>query len=558
MILSLVGVKVSQLEIATVLRLLLVCGLVSYLGSLCILPMNLREGEQFDYAVYHRTGQKIPKIITEEPEARMADELILREKRLREDILHSMELYAIEDSATAEELGEGISQISILAKDFRSVHVDLQDALQGAYNEKYSDYKTKLDRLTNFVKKSREKKRTLVRLKETALPDIDTILAEEERILYRIRQLDFSMSQIDLAVKVPELETFLHQMERLLEQYTNLCFDYKRVARPLETDKQLIQFEKMCRYVAEEIKITKILKHKLVETTKTIEFDSSRKVMRDNCVLTAESLSSEICSRLEGLQMTYLQDLDSLSDYQILQVSQKSNHNAEFNEILSKITELTGLVPTGGRKVRSMLNQIIVRKNSVDRSKKFFEEKLQKIVLDKDITPDKLRNACSIKIELPKFSGYECSMDFFTFKTQFQKLVEPRNQKPYLADVLKRNYLSGSAFKLVERETDYAKIWEMLQGSYGNTRLMLQNKLSELDRMGGLWHVKADEKIVLALASLTNTMSDLASLAERHGLEGSLYEGGALVGCLGRCLGLSLEALWGYFGSLFRFRFGGT
>ena len=83
----------------------------------------------------------------------MADELILREKRLREDILHSMELYAIEDSATAEELDEGIAQISILAKDFRSVHVDLQEALQGTYNEKYSDYKTKLDRLTNFVKK---------------------------------------------------------------------------------------------------------------------------------------------------------------------------------------------------------------------------------------------------------------------------------------------------------------------------------------------------------------------------------------------------------------------
>ena len=202
--------------------------------------MNLREGERIDYAVYHRTGQKIPKIITREPEARMADELILREKRLREDILHSMELYAIEDSATAEELDEGIAQISILAKDFRSVHVDLQEALQGTYNEKYSDYKTKLDRLTNFVKKSREKKRSLVRLKETALPDLDTILAEEERISYKINQLDCSMSHIELAVKVPELENFLHQMERLSEQYTDLFFKYKRVARPLDTGKQLI------------------------------------------------------------------------------------------------------------------------------------------------------------------------------------------------------------------------------------------------------------------------------------------------------------------------------
>ena len=76
--------------------------------------MNLREGEQIDYAVYHKTGQKVPKIITGEPEAKMADEIILRERRVREDIHHSLELYAIEDSATPEELDEGILQISLL------------------------------------------------------------------------------------------------------------------------------------------------------------------------------------------------------------------------------------------------------------------------------------------------------------------------------------------------------------------------------------------------------------------------------------------------------------
>ena len=97
--------------------------------------MNLREGEQIDYAVYHKTGQKVLKIVTGEPEAKMADEIILRERRVREDIHHSLELYAIEDSATPEELDEGIAQLSLLAKDFRSVHVELQDILQGSYDE---------------------------------------------------------------------------------------------------------------------------------------------------------------------------------------------------------------------------------------------------------------------------------------------------------------------------------------------------------------------------------------------------------------------------------------
>ena len=336
------------------------------------------------------------------------------------------------------------------------------------------------------------------------------------------------MRSIHLAAKIPELQNYISKMEAFSEQYTEILFKYRLVVRPDDTDTHLKLFEGKLSTISAEIKMAKILMHKLVEVTRDREVDHLQKVERENHILTAESMSSEICLRLESLEAIYQQDLESLSDYQILQVSQKCNHESELNEILSKITDLTGLVPKGGDEVRKLLDRVTTMKNASVVSRKKFADKLRKIVLEKDITPDKLRNACSLKIELPKFSGYDSSMDFYTFKTQFQTLVEPRNQKPYLADVLKRNYLSGSASKLVEKETDYAKIWERLKESYGNTRLMLQNKVGVLDKIGGLWHVKGDEKIVLALASLTNAMSDLSSLAEKHGLEGQLYEGGAL------------------------------
>ena len=115
-----------------------------------------------------------------------------------------------------------------------------------------------------------------------------------------------------------------------------------------------------------------------------------------------------------------------------------------------------------------------------------------------------------------------------SFKTQFLKLVEPNVQKPQLADVLKRNYLTGSALKLIEKEHDYVKIWERLRESFGNARLLLQNKLGCLDKIGGLNNLKGDDKIANALAGLTNAMMELSSLAEKHDLEGQLYEGGAL------------------------------
>ena len=133
-----------------------------------------------------------------------------------------------------------------------------------------------------------------------------------------------------------------------------------------------------------------------------------------------------------------------------------------------------------------------------------------------------------LAIDLPKFSGYDGNIDFYTFKSEYRKLIEPRVQNKYRADYLKRNFLSGRAFTLVEKETDYEKIWEKLLGSFGNSRLLLQNKLQLLDKIGGIWKFKGDEKIGGALAKLTNIMKDLSTLATQHNIEGQLYEGGGL------------------------------
>ena len=64
------------------------------------------------------------------------------------------------------------------------------------------------------------------------------------------------------------------------------------------------------------------------------------------------------------------------------------------------------------------------------RKEKFITE-LQTIVLERDISESKIKNLSSLKIEIPKFSGYNSKIDIYTFKTIFQKLVEPTMQKKY-------------------------------------------------------------------------------------------------------------------------------
>ena len=119
-----------------------------------------------------------------------------------------------------------------------------------------------------------------------------------------------------------------------------------------------------------------------------------------------------------------------------------------------------------------------------------FSADLQAIIIDRDVSESKMKNALCLKIDLPKFSGYECKMDFYMFKTKFRKLVETTRTKAVLLE------------------------------SFGD---------ADIDKSGSLWKIKGDGKIGNAIAGLINALSELSSLASEHNMEGQLYEGGGLV-----------------------------
>ena len=109
--------------------------------------------------------------------------------------------------------------------------------------------------------------------------------------------------------------------------------------------------------------------------------------------------------------------------------------------------------------VQNLLRLAICRRDAIADKRRVFKQNLDRILTNRDITLDKLRNASSLKIEIPKFSGNGCSMDFYTFKTEFQKLIEPSVQKKYRADYLKRNYLTDQALPLVGKEKYLLRIF---------------------------------------------------------------------------------------------------
>ena len=216
--------------------------------------------------------------------------------------------------------------------------------------------------------------------------------------------------------------------------------------------------------------MARLLHQKLIEQGSKGNFDSKMK-QKELEVRKTQIVSNEITIRCDSLQVKFDRELNKLSDYQILEISQDKCLMTEFNEILEKVSSLATMVVSLGNMGQAMLDTVTAKRDLLVASKTNFEYQLKNILTIRDITPDKLKNASTLKIELSRFSGYSGPIDIYTFKSEFQKLIEPNVQKKYLADYLKKNFLTGAALNLVEKETEYDKIWNRLLDSYGNAKL---------------------------------------------------------------------------------------
>ena len=76
---------------------------------------------------------------------------------------------------------------------------------------------------------------------------------------------------------------------------------------------------------------------------------------------------------------------------------------------------------------------------------------------------------------------------------------------------------------LVKEVVDIESIWGRLNESFGCVNLLLQNKLCDVEKLGPIWKIRDNEKLIPALSNLVNVMSDLKVLAHKHKIENALY-----------------------------------
>ena len=174
------------------------------------------------------------------------------------------------------------------------------------------------------------------------------------------------------------------------------------------------------------------------------------------------------------------------------------------------------------------VDEIMANYSNIGELKEEYVKGIKNEVKNREITKQKLLNESKLRINLPKFSGYESKLDIYLFQSEFLKIYEQKTPTRMMSDLLKNSLLEGSDLSMVESMTDIEDIWMRLKGAYGDPKLLLKKKLPQIGNISQIWKIRNQEKLVDTLSKIINIMRDLHQLAEQHNIKSRLYSGNGL------------------------------
>ena len=491
----------------------------------------------FDYRIYNNTGTKVPKVRDSAKMSKEAlDEKKLLELRIFDDIKNIYDTNVnLEELETVEDLTDVLNEISLLNRQYRHVHVDLKYLMGNDYDDVYGEYTQRLEGMRKFISSLKGRIKTVNSAKvNTEKEDLVASFKIEEGILReRIEKelLGFQLTNIgEIRENCSNLNHFLHDYYGLFSKAKiGLAGEFEATFGTIFDDTIVRIREK----IDDGKKAVAKIESDLEESTAKMKADHEEEVQKQFIIeqkFQASVLLSEIKNRCDTLiKKCGITDLADLTDHQIFQLQKNMGTvDSEMREIFGKVTAFSKIASTCGDEKADLLKEPEDLQSKALKTRNEYAQKLYSVVTSRDISEEKLKNLSGLTIELPKFQGYDSKMDIYTFRSEFEKLIQPKHQNRFWIDILKKNYLSGPALILVEKMENVDEVWKKLIEAYGNVKLLLQSKMNNLDKLGGLSSVEGDEKIANALAKIINVMTELSTLAQKHKLEYKLYVGGGL------------------------------
>ena len=495
------------------------------------------------------------------------DNLQIQAIHASSDVEDFFETFILEDLAKEGDLREYISKIEVVKRNFRRTSSQLRVVEGENFLTKYPMFDEMLQKLNS---KFKEAKSRLSEVHSDKVPNtvepgpvssIVTPQAEKERLRCTSNRKSFlEQATWELndcvwedIIEYDQIKSIISFFESRLDEFRKMCTDLDVwfaddviETRFREKNANFIgQFRD--KIVSGKARILELKKeHERIESERLemeklekIKADSSRIALAKqeeeakikDILACAKTLHYEIDSRFESLKRKCLsmEKLKVLNVYEVLNLKKtEENLHTAHRELIDKVSSFETYVLPCDDLVTELRDKVLDIRDKCSAMIWDYVDSLDKIIEDRDISEQKLKNSAGLNIAMEKFKGYNSVTDVYTFRSEFRKLVEPEVRKILWADHLKKKCLAGAAYNLVAKIENIDDIWDKLTEVYGDTNLMLQNKLETLEKFSNLEKVKDDEKIVNTITSLLNVMSDLSKLALDYKLENDLYYGPGL------------------------------
>ena len=488
---------------------------------------RLRPIERLDYKTFSDKGE----VLRREPEGfRKMAKLVDQELK----IVGKIDRFLLENdlSLMVDELDikEAITELKILTESYVDVHIDLKNDLKEDYAQTYPGYDDQIKRMVDYTRSAKQE----IKSKRDNTKDLEVEKIRDKLRAEEIFFRDTIVREVDMWEKLDseflqDLDQYSISAQDLITGYTDIFIRIKELGVDFHGEFG-DEFEKQIQKLRDFIYRTrnKIKRIRTTEIQTKEEHDiliQNEKYENEKREKTAfcKTIYENLCTRMSNLEARCA-EVSELNDAQVLDAKKDLRTiDSDFNDILDRSTKLCKASSVDIKETYDMVTQIDERKQAVLKTIESFKKDLDEEIVSRDLSYEKLKNASLLGIKLSKFSGYDSTTDFYTFKTDFEKLVTPRVQAKLLPDILKNNYLDGQALKLVKEIEDLDKIWERLKLSFGNVVTLMSKKLGEFECETPLYKVKGDENIVESIVKMKNCMLVLSSLAEKHEIEQNLF-----------------------------------
>ena len=488
---------------------------------------SLRDLDRIDYKIFSTEGVRVVKGPRNTGKMSGTQD---SEKKISNKIRRFFGENVLADLFDIEEIEGSVGQLRELSDSYEDLHIKLNREFGTAYKTMYPDYDKTMQDIDSWLKLSRVEVRA--RKKLASESGRDKLRIEEEffrsRIAREIACLDAENSNF-----VEDLERHTFVAQDLLKAYSGVFLRVKEQGVAFTKELQgvydlqvegLEDFIKGKREKVRKIKLEEIAREssrKQLDERKRAEEKDARD---QQSIMICSNIYDNISERMAKLESKCKIDVTSLTDLQMMNAKKDfTSIDSEHTGILDKILKLTEANPSRYPETQNFGKDIFSRKSDLSKLIIRYKDSVEKQISKRDLSEDKIKNASVLGIKLPKFKGYDSEMDFYTFKSEFEKLVAPRISIQLQADYLKHNYLDGQALKLVKEIDDMSDIWARLKSSFGNVSTLLSTKLDKIDASTPLWKLKGDGKVVEAIINVKNLMTELATMSAKHSVEHSLY-----------------------------------